>query len=101
MPHKDKDQRRTSQRKSLLKRKWSLTLDQYNDILKKQKGLCAICKNPETAHGGRALSVDHDHETGKIRGLLCHSCNTGIGHLKDNMATCKRAAHYLKKHGEN
>jgi hypothetical protein len=54
-----------------------------------QRGLCAICSNAKAEH------VDHDHETGRVRGVLCPGCNTGMGQLKDDPATLRRAADYL------
>lgn len=61
------------QRRKLLKKKYGLTLEQYHEILKKQDGKCAICK---CLPNGNHLAVDHNHETGKIRGLLCMKCNS-------------------------
>jgi len=100
MPTKDPEKKRLNNRRSMLYRRWKLTLDEYDQILKLQNGVCAICHHPSTTHNNRALSVDHDHKTGKVRGLLCHGCNTGIGNLKDNPDFCRRAVHYLTKHGE-
>lgn len=63
--------------------KYGITLQQYNEILKNQNNVCLLC-NSKTAYKtkGRNLCVDHDHETGKIRGLLCNRCNTMIGHIE-------------------
>lgn len=65
-------------------------------MLAAQGGVCAICG--ETNASGRDLSVDHDHETGEIRQLLCSNCNTGIGLLKDNPELLIKASAYLMKH---
>lgn len=69
-----------------LKRKYGLTLKQYNEMGLKQAGLCAICGQPETRKsrwgGTTSLSVDHNHKTKRNRGLLCFECNTAIGKLK-------------------
>lgn len=77
-----------------------ITLEEYNTLLKKQNGVCAICGNPEyvTMADGkpRNLAVDHNHETGKIRGLLCTNCNKGLGHFKDNIEKLKIAINYLE-----
>lgn len=62
-----------------------------------QGGGCAICSGPG---GKRGLCVDHDHKTGKVRALLCFSCNTAIGHLKESSAVAQIAADYLKRHGK-
>lgn len=81
---------------------WDLTYDQYCLILKKQKGLCAICKKEEyhVSHYSKetmSLTVDDCHKTGKIRGLLCRNCNLMLGHSKDDILILRRAARYLKK----
>lgn len=65
-------------------------------MVHEQKGLCDICYQPNIAH--RDLCVDHNHETGRIRGLLCTNCNTGIGLLKENPLILDRAITYLAKH---
>lgn len=59
----------------------------------KQSGVCAICLRPSI----RVMDIDHDHATGKVRGLLCHSCNLGIGYFHDNKETLSRAIAYLVK----
>jgi hypothetical protein len=61
--------------------KYGLTLDDYEEMLAEQNGVCASCGTPPT---GKKLSIDHDHETGVIRGLLCQPCNTALGLLKDS-----------------
>lgn len=75
-----------------LKRKYNLTQAEYNVMLEKQNGTCAICFSKCT----RALAVDHEHSTGRVRGLLCNNCNRGIGHLKENVDTLKCAIDYLE-----
>lgn len=73
------------------------TEEMYNDLLMKQNGKCAICGDIEVRYGQPiALSVDHDHTTNKVRGLLCGNCNRGIGLLKDDPDTLFRASIYLK-----
>lgn len=84
-----------------LKSKFNLTQDQYNQLLKKQNGLCAICKNTETqlrrkSKEYKLLSVDHCHKTKKIRGLLCHKCNVSIGLLNDSIERMEEMIKYLK-----
>lgn len=81
-----------------------LTVDEimleYQRMMKVQNDLCAICKLPESSrhHKGklRDLAVDHCHKTGKVRGLLCSSCNRGIGIFKENIETLKIAINYLE-----
>ena len=68
-----------------------LSIDDYNAILLRQDSKCGICREPLT---GRT-HVDHDHSTGKVRGVLCHGCNIGLGCYKDNPALLFAAAAYL------
>jgi hypothetical protein len=63
-------------------------------MLEQQNGVCAICHGNCTTW--KALSVDHDHRTGKVRGLLCQTCNTGIGALDDSPDLLRRALEYLE-----
>lgn len=91
-----------------LRNTFNLTIEEYDMLHNYQGGLCAICHNPETFYhqNGRVryLSVDHDHKhedkTGeiKVRGLLCSSCNLGIGNLKDNVETLQSAINYLNNY---
>jgi len=74
-----------------LKRTYGITIEDYNALLEQQDGVCAICKN-EHEH---ALCVDHDHETGDIRGLLCKPCNVAIGNFKDDTRRLEEAIKYL------
>lgn len=80
------------------KRKFGIEHLEYAELYKNQNGVCAVCKNPETATRKgvlKSLAVDHDHKTGKIRGLLCSDCNTGIGKLKDSVEVLQSAIRYL------
>ena len=79
---------------------YGITLEEYNLILERQNGLCAICSQPETViRNGklRALCVDHDHETGKVRQLLCNFCNTIIGYCDEDIEILLKAVDYLKQ----
>jgi hypothetical protein len=84
-----------------LKWKYGFGLEAYEKMLLEQKGVCLICKKPETRknkHTGTCrLHVDHCHETGTIRGLLCSKCNFGIGNFNDNIETMQEAVRYLMK----
>lgn len=62
-----------------LKRKFGMTIEEYDLLLKQQKGVCAICEQP--CRTGNRLAVDHHHKTGEIRGLLCYSCNVRVGFI--------------------
>lgn len=80
-----------------LKRSYSLTLDDYNTLLAAQNGVCAVCSKPPSGNGdnGKNLHVDHDHKTGKIRGLLCAKCNMAIGLFQESSVLLLSAAEYL------
>lgn len=65
--------------------KYGLTPESYAELLDAQGGVCAICERPPP--GERMLAVDHDHDTGEVRGLLCSNCNTALGLLGDNAAS--------------
>jgi|SRR5579859_4904101 len=82
-----------------LRRKYNLTVEEYEEALANQGGVCAICGKPETArhrYGPIRLAVDHDHITGEFRGLLCSGCNTGLGKFQDNHELLQKAVEYLK-----
>lgn len=85
-----------------LKKEFGLTLEDFNSLLVQQDGVCAICREPEkSVHKSgtpKDLSVDHDHKTGAIRGLLCWVCNTGIGKLRDSPDLLRTAANYIEKY---
>lgn len=87
----------TRWRKSFLKCRWGLPEGGYEAMLESQGGVCAICG---TKPGKRHLCVDHDHGTGSVRALLCYTCNTGIGGLKDDPAVIMKAYDYLKRFGK-
>ena len=76
-------------------RKYGLSLVAYEDLLQRQGGVCAICQKPPRQ--GRRLDVDHDHGTGSVRGLLCASCNTAIGHLRESHEILRSAISYLQR----
>ena len=73
---------------------YGLTVEQYEAMHEAQSGLCAICNQPEEQD--RRLAVDHCHTTGKVRALLCQSCNTGLGKFRDSEALLMAAAYYLQ-----
>lgn len=81
---------------SLLEKKYGITISEYDAMNKLQNGVCAICKKPCTC--GRRLAVDHDHDTGIVRELLCSRCNRGIGMFKESPDYMKSAFDYLIKH---
>ena len=83
-------------RKSQLKSKYGITQDEYDLNLELQDDACKICKT-DASEFTKKLSVDHNHETGEVRGLLCPSCNSGLGQFKDNIEFLEEAIEYLKK----
>jgi hypothetical protein len=85
-------------RRSILKNRYNLTQEEYDLLLKNQNNTCAICDTKENVSKKGSifsLGVDHNHVSGKNRGLLCHRCNSGIGHLKDSILLLKKAIKYL------
>ncbi len=75
-----------------LQRRYDISIHEYNSMLDLQNGNCKICNNPA---GKKQLAVDHDHATGKVRGLLCSNCNTGLGLFKDDIKLLENARRYL------
>ncbi len=98
---------KVSCRESQLKYKFGITLEEYNHMAESQGGVCAICEKVNdtrkkgTNNDGKdvkmSLAVDHNHKTGRVRGLLCGKCNTSLGGFKDNPALLGRAIRYLEK----
>jgi hypothetical protein len=81
-------------RKRGIKHKYNLTEEIYDQMVLRQNGKCAICFNyPKSSYP--KLYIDHDHKTGKLRGLLCHTCNSGVGMLKDDKTILQSAINYL------
>jgi hypothetical protein len=76
-------------------RKYGITLEDYDVMLVAQGGGCAICGGPEPE--GQSLHVDHDHTTGAVRGLLCFTCNAGIGMFGHDVTVLDAAAAYLRR----
>jgi hypothetical protein len=85
-----------------LHNRYGLSLEAYNDMLTQQEGVCAACGLPETERcrggGVSPLSVDHDHETGQVRGLLCHACNVSLGRLKEDVQRFAALDRYIRRH---
>lgn len=77
-------------------KRFGLTPEQYDEMFRAQGGLCAICGKPPSGRR-RYLDVDHDHKNGRVRGLLCHLCNTFIGLAKDSVEVLVSAMDYLRR----
>lgn len=84
-------------RRATILRKYGMTLEQYASKLVAQGGKCAICKTDNWGGMWGVPQIDHDHETGKVRDLLCDNCNNGIGRFGDDPARLVVAAAYLRK----
>lgn len=69
---------------------YGITVQDYDRMLTRQRGVCAICLKPEK---NRMLAVDHDHDTGRVRGLLCTTCNNALGWLERNMTLAMKYLH--------
>jgi hypothetical protein len=101
-------------------RKYGITLDEFNALLVQQNGCCAICGSKNSGvklngrdgpkrcskngwpsvskkEGHRPWHIDHDHQTGRVRGLLCHSCNLALGYVKDDVSLLRRMVSYLER----
>lgn len=91
-----RDRQLVEVRKGQLKRKYGFTQELYEVFFFMQCGQCAICH--EDWDGKRNFAVDHNHITGRVRGLLCHKCNPALGAFKDDPELLIKAAMYLKKY---
>lgn len=80
-------------------KKYGMTIAQYEGMLASQGDKCAVCGKPVNTINGRVvkMAVDHDHKTGRVRGLLCYSCNVVLGHVKDNPDILARLIDYLHR----
>jgi len=86
-----------------LKKRFGISLEEYELMQENQNYVCAICKKPETRLDHRtkkirSLAVDHCHTTGKIRGLLCTNCNTSLGLLSENKEIIMNMLTYIARH---
>lgn len=101
--HKGKKTWNKTPQSKIYRRNWQLmdryglAWEEYSAILEKQGGICAICGG--SANGkSEEFCVDHDHETGQIRGLLCNKCNVGLANFRDRSDLLCKAADYLEEH---
>lgn len=74
---------------------YGLSRDEYRSMYRRLGGLCEICRQPERTARNRLLAVDHDHETGHVKGLLCSHCNRALGLFGDSAETMRRAVEYV------
>lgn len=89
----------TGHQRNWLRKNYNMTLDEYQEIFKKQRGLCAICGSEGFAiarNQRQMIVIDHCHASGAVRGLLCHNCNRALGLFKDSVENLKNAIQYLE-----
>lgn len=107
MPYKNRDKYLSSQKGyykkdpetykwRVMKNVYGMSKEDFFDLLEKQDNKCALCGKPYLGLARRDIHIDHCHETGKIRGLLCLGCNTGLGMLGDNEAGLLKALEYIR-----
>jgi Recombination endonuclease VII len=75
-----------------LMRRYGIGADEFDELVRRQGGVCVICGRPDPEH------VDHDHDTGAVRGILCFNCNGGLGQFRDSRDALRAAAEYLEAH---
>lgn len=91
---KNKEKINLYTRKYIIKKMYGIDFNEYNNLLLIQNNKCAICKSYNRC--SKSFSIDHDHKTGKVRGLLCSKCNTAIGLLDESEESMINAINYLK-----
>tara|TARA_B110000977_G_scaffold15929_1_gene19447 strand:+ start:156 stop:485 length:330 start_codon:yes stop_codon:yes gene_type:complete len=96
---KNKDKIKQSWRKYSLRVRYNITTEQYDTILKQQNNCCDVCGEHESKFKN-SLCVDHNHSTGKIRGLLCNNCNSAFGKLKENTNIMYNLINYANKYNK-
>ncbi len=98
----NKDKKREqylARRSSILKRRCGVTEEDYQEMLLKQGGCCAICGTTKPGGKGRVFHIDHCHVSGAVRGLLCVHCNHGLGSFNDSVKALEQAIAYLNSNG--
>ncbi len=93
---KNKERQRAYIRNWTLKKTYGITTEDYNNMFIEQAGQCAICGTHQSKLK-KKLHVDHNHETGRVRGLLCDGCNIALGRMKDDMRILRSAIKYLEQ----
>jgi hypothetical protein len=97
-----RDNNKDKRKNGMLLWRFNITLEEYQVLFEAQDGVCKICNNPETAKKNkseelRMLAVDHDHNTGKVRGLLCARCNVQLGHYEKTKPRAQEFENYLEE----
>lgn len=95
-------QARANNKRTHVAKKYGITIEEYNALVKAQDSVCAICRETSNSSHPKGkvydLAVDHNHKTGAVRGLLCRACNHALGLFRENPSYLKAALKYLKKH---
>ena len=88
-------------RKNMLMKQYGITIAEFDALVVKQEGRCAACGSTESGmHNSKHLCVDHNHETGEVRGLLCSPCNLTLGNAKESIERLQGCAVYLIERGD-
>ncbi len=87
---------KVKKRNNEIRKAYGITQLEYEGLLKSQNYRCAICSSDDPGTRVNRFSIDHCHKIGKVRGLLCNSCNNGLGRFKDNVGILARAIGYLE-----
>lgn len=98
---KQKENHRKASWKHQIKKNYGLTPDAYYEMLESQEGCCKICNTHIDSINTHVLYIDHCHITGKVRGLLCQQCNSGLGMFKDDPALLEKAKEYLNENSDS
>lgn len=107
MPYKDREKYLASQRGyykknpqsyhwARIKKEFGLTRETFFDLVEKQDNKCALCEKPFEGLSRRLIHIDHCHQTGRVRGLLCMTCNVALGMLGDTAESLSKALAYVK-----
>jgi hypothetical protein len=97
---RNKPRRAAYARRAMLKKTYGLSVEQFEAMLASQGNVCALCAEPFGIGKWHGPHVDHDHGTGKVRGILHGRCNTGLGHFKDSPQLLYAACFYLQRRGK-
>ena len=97
--YSDTPQSRNRRTEYYLNKLYGITLADYDNMLEEQEGMCGICKTETPGGSGSRFHVDHNHDTGEVRGLLCANCNLGLGKFKDSKDFLTKAIEYLDTNG--
>lgn len=92
-----REENKNKHKERYLKKKYNLTLEERSKLLKSQNNCCAICGYNKLENENKFPVIDHCHNTGKIRGILCANCNIGLGMFKDEIDLLEKAISYLSK----